>query len=55
MDEFAESLNGFKKVYSFQKHIDDWDKNYSCQIRVLSNRLTPKGEVFENRQYVHIV
>ena len=54
MDEFAESLNGFKKVYSFQKHIDDWDKNYSCQIRVLSNRLTPKGEVFENRQYVHI-
>ena len=38
MDEFAESLKGFRKVYSFQKHVDDWDKDYSCQIRILSNR-----------------
>lgn len=38
MDEFVESLNGFRKVYSFQKHVDDWDEDYSCQIRILSNR-----------------
>lgn len=38
MDEFAESLNGFSKVYSFQKHVDDWQEDYSCQIRILSNK-----------------
>lgn len=38
MDEFVESLKDFRKVYSFQKHIDDWDEDYSCQIRILSNR-----------------
>lgn len=38
MDEFAESLEEFRKVYSFQKHVEDWDKDYSCQIRILSNR-----------------
>lgn len=38
MDEFVESLKGFRKVYSFQKHVDDWDNDYSCQIRILSNK-----------------
>lgn len=38
MDEFAESLEEFRKVYYFQKHVEDWDKDYSCQIRILSNR-----------------
>lgn len=38
MVEFVESLKGFRKVYSFQKHVDDWDNDYSCQIRILSNK-----------------
>lgn len=38
MDEFVESLNEFIKVYSFQRHVDDWEEDYSCQIRILSNR-----------------
>ena len=38
MDEFVESLKGFRKVYSFLKHIDDWNEDYSCQIRILSNK-----------------
>lgn len=37
MDEFVESLKGFVKVYSFQKYVDDWDKDYSSQIRILFN------------------
>ena len=37
MDEFFDSLEGFKKVYSFQKHIEEWKENYSCQIRIMDN------------------
>lgn len=37
MDEFCDSLESFQKVYSFQKHIDEWKENYSCQIRILDN------------------
>ena len=33
---------GFKKVYSFQKHIDEWKEDYSCQIRILDNSKTSK-------------
>lgn len=37
MDDFAESLNGFRKVYSFQRHVDEWKEDFSCQIRILDN------------------
>lgn len=37
MDEFCNLLDGFKIVYSFQKHIDEWKEDYSCQIRILDN------------------
>lgn len=37
MDEFCDSLKGFQEVYSFQKHIDEWKEDYSCQIRVMDN------------------
>ena len=37
MDEFGDKLAGFKTLYSFEKHIEDWDENYSCQIRIFSN------------------
>lgn len=37
MDEFSNSLEGFHTVFSFQKHIDEWKENYSCQIRILDN------------------
>lgn len=37
MDEFCDSLEGFEKIYSFQKHTDEWKENYSCQIRIMSN------------------
>ena len=29
MDEFEDKLAGFKTLYSFEKHIEDWDENYS--------------------------
>ncbi len=37
MDEFCNSLKGFRKIYSFQKHIGEWEEDYSCQIRILDN------------------
>lgn len=37
MDEFGKRLTYFKQIYSFEKHIDDWDKNFSCQIRIFCN------------------
>ena len=37
MDIFAERLKGFKQVYSFQKHREDWKEDYSCQIRIYDN------------------
>lgn len=37
MDDFCESLNGFHPIYSFQKHIDEWNEDFSCQIRILDN------------------
>lgn len=39
MDNFGGLLKGFKTHYSFQKHTDEWDKPYSCQIRIWSNLL----------------
>ena len=37
MDDFSDSLNGFQSIYSFQRHIDEWDEDFSCQIRILDN------------------
>lgn len=37
IDDFSDSLNGFHSIYSFQKHIDEWDEDFSCQIRILYN------------------
>ncbi|MDE7402074.1 MAG: hypothetical protein K2M87_01530 [Muribaculaceae bacterium] len=37
MDEFCDSLERFQNVYSFQKHIDEWKEDYSCQIRIMDN------------------
>lgn len=37
IDDFCDSLNGFRPIYSFQKHIDEWKEDFSCQIRILDN------------------
>ena len=37
MEEFGEKLPGFKTLYSFERHVDDWEEEYSCQIRIFSN------------------
>lgn len=37
MEIFAERLKGFKQVYSFQKHREEWKEDYSCQIRIYDN------------------
>lgn len=34
MDDFAQMLHHYHCEYSFQKHIDEWDKPFSCQIRI---------------------
>lgn len=39
MDNFDRQLKRFKTHYRFQKHTDDWDKPYSCQIRIWSNSI----------------
>lgn len=39
MDDFSDSLNGFHSIYSFQKHIGEWNEDFSCQIRILYNNM----------------
>lgn len=34
LDEFCGKLQGYRCVYKFQKHIDEWQEKYSCQIRI---------------------
>lgn len=34
MDKFGGMLNCFRCDYKFEKHIDKWDKPFSCQIRI---------------------
>lgn len=34
MKEFGEKLQGYSLVYKIEKHTDDWDKPYSCQIHI---------------------
>lgn len=37
MDEFGDRLHGFYCYHSFEKHTDDWNKPFSCQIRLFRN------------------
>lgn len=32
--EFGDKLQGYSLVYKLEKHIDDWDRPYSCQIYI---------------------
>ena len=34
MKEFGDKLQGYTLVYKLEKHTDDWDKPYSCQIYI---------------------
>ncbi len=34
MDEFGKKLRLFHRRHSFEKHTDEWDKPYSCQMRI---------------------
>lgn len=34
MDEFGKMLRGMRCEFKFQKHTDEWDNPYSCQIRI---------------------
>ena len=37
MEEFGSILTRYTQNYKFEKHKDDWDKDYSCQIHIYSN------------------
>lgn len=41
MDEFVKMLHPFSLLYSLDKHSNDWDKPFSCQIRILTNNGYP--------------
>lgn len=32
MDEFGKKLQSYRLAHKLEKHADDWDKHYSCQI-----------------------
>ncbi len=34
MDEFGKMLHLFNCRHSFEKHTDEWDKSFSCQMRI---------------------
>lgn len=34
MKEFGDKLQGYTLAYKLEKHTDDWDKPYSCQIYI---------------------
>lgn len=34
MDEFRGMLKAMRTEYKFEKHTDEWDKPFSCQIRI---------------------
>lgn len=34
MYEFGEMLYGYKRTYKFEKHTDEWERPYSCQIHI---------------------
>ena len=38
MDDFCKMIRGIRCVYKFEKHLDEWDKSFSCQIRIFESR-----------------
>lgn len=32
--DFCNKLQGYRCVYKFQRHLNDWTENYSCQIQI---------------------
>ncbi len=38
MDEFGNMLHAFRCTHSFEKHTDEWDKSFSCQMRIFVNK-----------------
>lgn len=34
MDDFGKMLHGMRCEYKFDKHTDEWDRPFSCQIRI---------------------
>lgn len=38
MTDFGHSLSNYKTVYSFSRHIEDWDEDFSCQIKIFQKR-----------------
>lgn len=40
MKEFGNRLINFRKIYEFEKHIDDWNEDFSCQIHIYDNKFT---------------
>ena len=37
MENFGKSLKGFNQIYKLEKHTDEWDNDFSCQIHIYSN------------------
>lgn len=37
MKEFGDKLQGYSLVYKLEKHTDDWDRPYSCQIYIFAS------------------
>jgi hypothetical protein len=37
MSEFCSKLKGFNLRYHFEKHVDEWDENFSCQIQIYTS------------------
>lgn len=38
MYDFGNRLDGFKRIYCFQRHVEDWDEDFSCQIHIYDNQ-----------------
>ena len=32
--QFGDALTRYKLIHKLERHIDDWDKNFSCQIYI---------------------
>lgn len=37
MADFGKKLEGYSLEYKFEKHTDEWDKTYSCQIHIYTS------------------
>ena len=38
MDNFGKMMRGVRCKYKFEKHTDEWEKPFSCQIRIFESR-----------------